>query len=323
MTQSPTDNAVARWVHTTNTAYPNMLSDTPEPVELPVIPNRMGGRYAQTPCHPNGQPHAPGFVPKSPKDKPRAPTPAKHYKPARPVPAHHAPNPSEGIMGPTHPPPSEMRKIIASQEYARLMGAAAPATRACPACVHDIKMVALQRMVMQLGPAYAQYAHGIRPQLPSPPPEPTNDSLQLLKIPFVPKPLEDAPPGVVQLGVSLAELIDFCDVLEGPEDKVLEPMRLIDGSFAKIYLAMEHPGYPPVLKEITGNCAHRPVTRFSLAYSVAETYSTYFTTNPFSLPRGAPAPANTIVVRSFVNLRLVHLYTTDRITYRAHVAYVF
>lgn len=27
---------------------------------LPVIPNRMGGRYAQTPCHSNGQPHAPG-----------------------------------------------------------------------------------------------------------------------------------------------------------------------------------------------------------------------------------------------------------------------
>ncbi|KAJ7468926.1 hypothetical protein B0H11DRAFT_2197050 [Mycena galericulata] len=35
------------------------VASIPNTVLAPVIPNRMGGRYAQTPCHSNGQPHAP------------------------------------------------------------------------------------------------------------------------------------------------------------------------------------------------------------------------------------------------------------------------
>ncbi|KAJ7245387.1 hypothetical protein B0H12DRAFT_786374 [Mycena haematopus] len=49
-------------------------SESPEvQAPLPVIPNRMGGRYAQTPCHSNGQPHAPGLINKASPIRPREP----------------------------------------------------------------------------------------------------------------------------------------------------------------------------------------------------------------------------------------------------------
>ncbi|KAJ7056184.1 hypothetical protein C8F01DRAFT_1373150 [Mycena amicta] len=306
---------ITRWVHTNTTAYPN-LARTPPPVELSVIPSRMGGRYAQTQCHPNGQPHAPGLMPRKKGEEP--PKIRKGRQSSVPQ-----PNPALGIIGPISPPPSEMRKVVASREYQRAMDAAGRPS--CIPCVHDIKMASLRKMVAQLGPAYAQYAHGIRPQLPTP--LPATD--RVVTIPFTPKPLINVPAAgnvnstghIVQFGVSLSEIYDFCDVLENPNDRVLEPLRLIDGSMSKIYLLMEHPGYPAVMKELEGNCLHRPVTRFSLAFSVAEAYSTYFTANPFTL-RG-PAQPNTIVVRSFVNLRLVNLWSADHITYHAHVAFVF
>ncbi|KAF7291992.1 hypothetical protein MIND_01224900 [Mycena indigotica] len=293
---------VPRWVHTTNAAYPN-ATRTPPPVELPVIPNRMGGRYAQTPHHPNGQPHAPDFMPRK-----QGEGPSKVKKTRQPPQL----NPAQGILGPVSPPPNEMRKALASQEFQRSMAAAGNPT--CGPCVGDIKRASLRKAVAQIGPGYVQYAHGLRPQLPTqlPPLE------GLTRIPFTPKPLASTP---IQMGVSLSEIMDFCDVLDNPDTPVLEPIRLIDGSMGKIYLIMEHPGYPRVMKELEGNCVHRPATRFSLAYSVAEAYSNYFTTNDFSL-RG-PAPSNTIVVRSFVNMRLVNLFSTDGVTYRAHVAYVF
>ncbi|KAJ7199210.1 hypothetical protein GGX14DRAFT_468277 [Mycena pura] len=280
-----------QWRHTTNAEYPNEAR-TPEPVVLPVIPNRMGGRYAQTPCHPNGQPHAPGLMPQGGNVRVRQPRQGRGGVPV----------PVVNMM----PPTNEARKRAASDIYKKLLEAAGKPV--CAQCQNDIKVESRRQMVATLGPLYAQFAHGFRPQIPSTLPVMED----LITIPFVPKVI---PGAQAVYGVSLPEILDFCDVLENPNDRVL------DNATSKIYLVMEHPGYPLVVRQLTGNCPHRPASRLSLAYSVAEAYAVYFNTSPPNLttPPGPPA----VVVRSVINLRLVNLYTTDRINYRAHVAYVF
>ncbi|KAJ7034555.1 hypothetical protein C8F04DRAFT_1101353 [Mycena alexandri] len=264
-----------------------------------VIPNRMGGRYAQTPCHPNGQPHAPGLLPPTFS---HPASPPRHHRQSRAV----TTSPSSGRHA--HPSGSNAREA-ANDASARIFHTLleAAGNPSCPQCVHDLKIESRRQVAGSHGPAFSQYAHGLKPQHPTALPQVHG----LVTVPFMPKALNNHQ---TLYGVSLTEILDFRDVLEEPRDRVL------DSSLNKILLTIEHPGYPPVTKQIAGNCPHRPVSRFNLAFSVAEAYFSYFKSHPFN---PALVPPNAAVVRSVTQLRLVNLYTTDRTNYRAHLAYVF
>ncbi|KAJ6457093.1 hypothetical protein C8R47DRAFT_1227631 [Mycena vitilis] len=177
----------------------------------------------------------------------------------------------------------------------------------CPQCVHDLKIESRRQVAGTHGPAFSTFAHGLKPQHPTLLPQIPG----LITIPFTPKPMHNQ---TVLYGVSLTEILDFRDVLEDPRERVL------DNSMSRIMLTIEHPGYPRITKQISGNCPHRPVSRFNLAFSVAEAYFSYFKSNLYN---SALVPPNTPVVRSVTQLRLVNLYTTDRTNYKAHLAYVF
>ncbi|KAJ7074953.1 hypothetical protein B0H15DRAFT_868313 [Mycena belliarum] len=265
------------------------LGHAPAPALAPpaVIPNRMGGRYAQTPCHPNGQPHAPGLVP---------PSVASEVSPRRPSRA----STTRRLV---HSEPETPNEAAARIFYELMERSGNPH---CHHCIHDLKIESRRQVAGTHGAVFSQFAHGLKPQTPTALPHVPG----LITIPFTPKPIGNQ----TLLGVSLAEILDFRDVLDDPRERVL------DNSLNKIYLTIEHPGFPAVVKQISGNCLHRPVSRFNLAFSVAEAYHTYFTGNPFN---PALVPPSSVVVRSVTQLRLVNLYTTDRINFRAHVAYVF
>ncbi|KAJ7676461.1 hypothetical protein B0H17DRAFT_1080084 [Mycena rosella] len=249
----------------------------------------MGGRYAQTPCHPNGQPHAPGLMP--PTISSEAPS-ARHRQ-------SHA-SASRRQAAPAPETPNE----AAARIFYDLMEAAGHPS--CYHCIHDLKIESRRQVAGSHGAVFSQYAHGLKPQIPTSLPSVPG----LITIPFTPKFVT----GQTLHGVSLAEILDFRDVLDDPRERVL------DNSLNKIFLTIEHPGYPPVVKQISGNCPHRPVSRFNLAFSIAEAYHTYFTGNQFNPTQ---VPPNSPVVRSVTQIRLVNLYTMDRTNFRAHVAYVF
>ncbi|KAF7348621.1 hypothetical protein MVEN_01380100 [Mycena venus] len=260
---------------------------------LPVIPNRMGGRYAQTPCHSNGQPHAPGLMPPT---YPNQASPARQRaRASTTASARHPPTTS----------PRDAANEASARIFYRLMDAAG--SPSCPQCVHDLKIESRRQVAGTHGPAFSHFAHGLKPQHPTPLPQVHG----LITIPFTPKPINNQ---TVLYGVSLTEILDFRDVLEDPRERVL------DNSMNKILLTIEHPGFPVVVKQISGNCPHRPISRFNLAFSVAEAYFSYFKSNQFNPAIVTPGSA---VVRSVTQLRLVNLYTTDRTNYRAHLAYVF
>ncbi|KAJ7684419.1 hypothetical protein DFH06DRAFT_1155584 [Mycena polygramma] len=262
---------------------------------LPVIPNRMGGRYAQTPCHSNGQPHAPGLMP------PSFPNSASQGR------SHRNAHPSTSSSG--RPAPAPNGRDVANEASSRIFYSLleAAGNPMCPQCVHDLKIESRRQVAGTHGPAFSTFAHGLKPQHPTLLPQIPG----LITIPFTPKPMHNQ---AVLYGVSLTEILDFRDVLEDPRERVL------DNSMSRIMLTIEHPGYPRITKQISGNCPHRPVSRFNLAFSVAEAYFSYFKSNLYN---SALVPPNTPVVRSVTQLRLVNLYTTDRTNYKAHLAYVF
>ncbi|KAJ7474525.1 hypothetical protein B0H11DRAFT_2035756 [Mycena galericulata] len=267
------------------------------PAAIPVIPNRMGGRYAQTPCHSNGQPHAPGLMPQSGVNQA---SPVRHRQP-RPSTsgARHGHNTRSSV-----PINTETSAQAGIRIFHELMQAAG--NPECIHCIHDVKIESRRQVAGSHGAVFSQYAHGTKSQHATSLPAVEG----LINIPFTPKPISNQ----TLHGVSLTEILDFRDVLEDPRERVL------DNSLNKIYLTIEHPGYPSVVKQISGNCPHRPVSRFNLAFSVAEAYYSYFTSNQFN---PATVPTGAIVVRSVTQIRLVNLYTTDRTNFRAHIAYVF
>ncbi|KAJ6469373.1 hypothetical protein C8R45DRAFT_1016843 [Mycena sanguinolenta] len=261
----------------------------PQEAPLPLIPNRMGGRYAQTPCHSNGQPHAPGLMTKSSPVHRRG---------------QHASTSAAGRGAPaTNGSPTNE---ATTRVFQGLLAAAG--NPSCPHCVHDLKIESRRQIVGTQGPSFSKFAHGIKPQVPTPLPQIQG----LITIPFTPKSINNH---TVLFGVSLIEILDFRDVLENPRERVL------DDALNQIALTIELPGFPVVVKQIAGNCPHRPVSRFNLAFSVAEAYFSFFRTNQYN--PSMVAPGTPFAVRSVTQIRLVNLYTTDKINYRAHVAYVF
>lgn len=76
------------------------------------------------------------------------------------------------------------------------------------------------------GPAFAQFAHGLKPQHPTALPQVQG----LITIPFTPKTVNTQ---TLVYGVSLTEILDFRDVLDDPRERVL------DNSLNKIILTIE------------------------------------------------------------------------------------
>ncbi|KAF7338778.1 hypothetical protein MSAN_02200300 [Mycena sanguinolenta] len=275
-------------------AYNESPAARAQEAPLPVIPNRMGGRYAQTPCHSNGQPHAPGVISlfASAFHRLNFEFLVNDQVFSRPSPGPTRFNPGRGAPATNGPPSNEATTRV----FQGLLAAAG--NPSCPHCVHDLKIESRRQIVGTQGPSFSKFAHGIKPQVPTPLPQIQG----LITIPFTPKALNNH---AVSFGVSLIEILDFRDVLESPRERVL------DDALNNITLTIELPGFPVVVKQIAGNCPHRPVSRFNLAFSTNQY-------NPSMVPPGTP-----FVIRSVTQIRLVNLYTTDKINYRAHVAYVF
>ncbi|KAK7059769.1 hypothetical protein R3P38DRAFT_2837761 [Favolaschia claudopus] len=267
---------------------------TPE-IPPPGIPNRMGGRYAQTPYHKNGQPHAPGLMPKA--------SSSRH--PGAQALAGTAPNRVIPVIS-----TKEAKREAAKEAFTRIYHGLLKETLdpLCVPCINDIRIESRRQVSGIHGPGFSQFAHGLKPQHATQLPEVPN----LITIPFTPKHIKNCN---VLLGVSLTEILDFRDVLYSPRERVLD-----DDTTKIIFLMIEHPGFPPVVTKIPGNCPHRPVSRFNLAFSVAEAYSNFFKTHNFDANKVTPG---SMIVRSVTQLRLVNLYTIDRTNYRAHLAYVF
>ncbi|KAJ7150881.1 hypothetical protein C8R43DRAFT_1005489 [Mycena crocata] len=277
--------------HTVNNDYPHQ-SPVYVPAPAPVVPNRMGGRYAQTPCHSNGQPHAPGLMLGSQG-------PAGRQRQSR------SSTSASGRHGPDAAP-RDTPDQAAVRIFHELMAAAG--SPSCPQCMHDLKVESRRQVSGSHGAVFSQFAHGLKPQHPTSLPAIKG----LITIPFTPKPLGNQ----TLHGVSLTEILDFRDVLDDPRERVL------DNSLNNIFITMELPGFPTVVKQISGNCPHRPVSRFNIAFSVAEAFFSYFKAHEFN-PALVPPSTSAAVARSITQLRLVNLYTTDRTNYRAHLAFVF
>ncbi|KAJ7512377.1 hypothetical protein B0H11DRAFT_1950902 [Mycena galericulata] len=186
------------------------------PAAIPVIPNRMGGRYAQTPCHSNGQPHAPGLMPQSGVNQA---SPVRHRQP-RPSTsgARHGHNTRSSV-----PINTETSAQAGMRIFQELMQAAG--NPECFHCIHDVKIESRRQVAGSHGAVFSQYAHGTKPQHATSLPAVEG----LINIPFTPKPISNQ----TLHGVSLTEILDFRDVLEDPRERVL------DNSLNKIYLTIE------------------------------------------------------------------------------------
>ncbi|KAJ7430110.1 hypothetical protein B0H11DRAFT_2139550 [Mycena galericulata] len=175
------------------------------PAAIPVIPNRMGGRYAQTPCHSNGQPHAPGLMPQSGVNQA---SPVRHRQP-RPSTsgARHGHNTRSSV-----PINTETSAQAGIRIFHELMQAAG--NPECIHCIHDVKIESRRQVAGSHGAVFSQYAHGTKPQHATSLPAVEG----LINIPFTPKPISNQ----TLHGVSLTEILDFRDVLEDPRERVLD-----------------------------------------------------------------------------------------------------
>jgi hypothetical protein len=95
----------------------------------------------------------------------------------------------------------------------------------CHHCIHDLKIESRRQVAGTHGAVFSQFAHGLKPQILSALPSVAG----LINIPFTPKPIGNQ----TLYGVSLAEILDFRDVLADPRE------RALDNSLNKIFLTIE------------------------------------------------------------------------------------
>ncbi|KAJ7220143.1 hypothetical protein GGX14DRAFT_433530, partial [Mycena pura] len=172
------------------------------------------------------------------------------------------------------------------------------------------------------GTLYSESRYANKQQIPTPLP-PAHGHIM---IPFQPTP--GAYPGR-SFGVCMADILDFRPCLLDPDVPVL------DNGVEPVFLTLEAKGYATFVQTIPGNCPHRRMSRFNLAYAVALAFQAFLRASlsllfssiitlrvqdfPFN-PAGLKAAA--IVVRSIDELRLVNLYSRDGgKVWRVHVAY--
>jgi len=154
-------------------------------------------------------------------------------------------------------------------------------------------------------PAFSETDWTQKQQIPTPLPPSHGHTM----ISFQPTP--SSYPGRA-FGVSMADILDFRPCLKEPDAPVL------DSGADQVLLTLEAKGYSTFVQSIAGNCPHRRISRFNLAYAVASAYDSFLKDFPFN-PAGLKAAA--IVVRSVAELRLVNLYSRDGRVWRVHVAY--
>ncbi|KAF8207095.1 hypothetical protein K438DRAFT_1815679 [Mycena galopus ATCC 62051] len=155
------------------------------------------------------------------------------------------------------------------------------------------------------GPTPSESPYAPKQQIPTPLPPSHGHTM----IPF--QPTSDTYAGRA-FGVSMADILDFRSCLKDPDTPVL------DNGVEQIFLTLEAKGYSTFVQAISGNCSHRRISRFNLAYAVASAFDSFLKDFPFN-PSGLKAAA--IVVRSVAELRLVNLYSRDGRVWRVHVAY--
>jgi len=160
--------------------------------------------------------------------------------------------------------------------------------------------------VLARGPVLGESSRAHKQQIPTPLP-PAHGHIM---ISFQPTP--SAYPGR-EFGVSMADILEFRQCLKDPDTPVL------DNGVDQVFLTLEAKGYTTFVQTISGNCPHRRISRFNLAYAVASAFDAFLKDFPFN-PAGLKAAA--IVVRSVAELRLVNLYSRDGRVWRVHVAYV-
>ncbi|KAJ7183195.1 hypothetical protein C8R46DRAFT_1066232 [Mycena filopes] len=180
-----------------------------------------------------------------------------------------------------------------------------PRDSTCHHCVmdqdiQDRRVAAAARGPISSDPTWAQ-----KQQIPTPLPPSHGHTM----IAFQPTP--SAYPGRA-FGVSMADILDFRPCLKDPDVPVL------DNGVDQVFLTLEAKGYSTFVQSISGNCPHRRISRFNLAYAVASAYDSFLKDFPFN-PIGLKAAA--IVVRSVAELRLVNLYSRDGRVWKVHVAY--
>ncbi|KAJ7236286.1 hypothetical protein B0H12DRAFT_130799 [Mycena haematopus] len=155
------------------------------------------------------------------------------------------------------------------------------------------------------GPTSTESPYSSKQQIPTPLPPAHGHTM----IAF--QPTSDAYSGRA-FGVSMADILDFRPCLKDPDAPVL------DNGVEQVFLTLEAKGYSTFVQSIAGNCPHRQISRFNLAYAVASAFDSFLRDFPFN-PSGLKAAA--IVVRSVAELRLVNLYSRDGRVWRVHVAY--
>ncbi|KAJ6608211.1 hypothetical protein B0H10DRAFT_2068584 [Mycena sp. CBHHK59/15] len=163
-------------------ARPQTQVSAPEP----AVSNRMGGRYAQTPRHSNGQPHAPGLRP--PEQQP-------------PLDVSHAR---------TRTRPTTSRT---SGRSSRTKHDSGDPTK-CMHCHFDNEVEKRRQLAGTTDPVFAKFYHGQKPQIPTPLPPPMDG---IIMIAFNPK----LSSSHMVFGVSMAEILDFRDCMENPREQIL------------------------------------------------------------------------------------------------------
>jgi len=176
----------------------------------------------------------------------------------------------------------------------------------CQHCAMDQHVDDRRAAVLARGPVLGESSRAHKQQIPTPLP-PAHGHIM---ISFQPTP--SAYPGR-EFGVSMADILEFRQCLKDPDTPVL------DNGVDQVFLTLEAKGYTTFVQTISGNCPHRRISRFNLAYAVASAFDAFLKDFPFN-PAGLKAAA--IVVRSVAELRLVNLYSRDGRVWRVHVAYV-
>ncbi|KAJ7650737.1 hypothetical protein FB45DRAFT_888672 [Roridomyces roridus] len=211
-------------------------------------------------------------------------------------------------MGSGRLPPISMTPTGSPHLYPRYPSRPRQRDPACQACAADQQVDERRAATLARGPIPAESPYAHKQQIPTPLPPQLGHTL----VTFQPTPSAYPGPGR-EFGVSMADILAFRPCLKDPDSPVL------DNGVDDILLTLEAKGYTTFVQPIAGNCVHRRLSRFNLAYAVASAFDAFFKSFPFN-PAGLKAAA--IVVRSVEELRLVNLYSRDGRTWRVHVAYV-
>ncbi|KAJ6577435.1 hypothetical protein B0H19DRAFT_1119904 [Mycena capillaripes] len=202
-------------------------------------------------------------------------------------------------------PPIAMTPVGSPAMYPRETLRPRPRDLACQHCTFDRDIEDRRAAATARGPISSESPYAHKQQIPTPLPPAHGHTM----IPFQPTP--SAYPGRA-FGVSMADILDFRPCLKDPDTPIL------DNGVDQVFLTLEAKGYATFVQSISGNCPHRRISRFNLAYAVASAFDSFLKDFPFN-PAGLKAAA--IVVRSVAELRLVNLYSRDGRVWRVHVAY--